>query len=320
MNFHLDPIVVLYDESGKRIAYQDDPAINSAKRPANVDPHLVVDLNPGRYTALVRDNAFRGDPAFAYRLIMKRAEPDFTAGTVGTDETLFRGRDTVLTIRVRRLEGWNTPVEVWAENLPPGVTGPGVVMVPPIPTHYKGTCGEDIVLDGTEVEFPLKVVSDAPGGLSEIRFKARGVMDGRTVEHAVHANYFWTSTQKVWGPAEAVPLFATVADAPKLVMDAPDRVTAARDKPGSVKVVITRLDGGEAPLELRGVEVGAGLVLEPATVPAGATLADVRFTASGGSPASFVLEGVADGRVLGRLHPVVVDTSVRGARAEVDEN
>src|SRR6185295_3814629 len=150
---------------------------NSGKRPANVDPHLGVDLKPGRYTAMVRDNAFRGDPAFAYRLVMKRAEPDFTAGTVGTDETLFRGKQTVVTVRVRRLEGWNTPVEVWAENLPAGVTGPAKVIVPVEPTHYKGTRGEDILLDGTEVEFPLKVAADAAGGLRQIQFKARGVMD-----------------------------------------------------------------------------------------------------------------------------------------------
>ena len=183
MNFSLDPIVVLYDETGTRIAYQDDPAVNSGKRPANVDPHLVVDLKPGRYTAFVRDNAFRGGEAFAYRLVMKKVAPDFTAGIVGTDETLFRGKENILTVRVRRLEGWNTPVEVWAENLPAGVTGPEKVVVPAVATHYKGTCGEDIALDGTEIEYPLHVAADAAGGLSQIRFRARGVMDGHTVEH-----------------------------------------------------------------------------------------------------------------------------------------
>jgi hypothetical protein len=322
MNFDLDAIVVVYDESGKRIAYQDDPAINSGKRPANLDPHLAVDLKAGRYTVLVRDNAFRGGAAFAYRLVMKRAEPDFTAGTVGTDETLFRGKEMKVIVRVRRLEGWNTPVEVWAENLPAGVTGPAKVTVPPAPTHYKGTCGEDIVLDGTEVEFPLTVASDAPGGLSQIRFRARGVMDGRIVEHAVQANYSWSSTQKIWGPAETSPLYATVTDAPKLVMDVPDRVPAPRGKPGTVKVVVTRLDGGDAPLELRAVQVPAGLVLAPVTVQAGATLADVPFTASAEAPVTIVLEGVAAGRVLGRSHPIVLDTTAKGAAPKVvtDEN
>ena len=81
LGFHMDPIVIVYDESGKRIAYQDDPTTNSGKEPANVDPHLVVHLQPGRYTAAVRDNAFLGDPNFPYRLTVKKAEPDFTAGS-----------------------------------------------------------------------------------------------------------------------------------------------------------------------------------------------------------------------------------------------
>ena len=79
----MDPIVIVYDESGKRIAYQDDPTTNSGKEPANVDPHLVVHLATGRYTAAVRDNAFLGDPNYPYRLTVKKAEPDFTAGVVG---------------------------------------------------------------------------------------------------------------------------------------------------------------------------------------------------------------------------------------------
>jgi len=320
LNFALDPIVILYDEAGKRIAYQDDPAVNSGKRPANVDPHLVVDLKPGRYTALVRDNAFRGDAAFAYRLVMKRAEPDFTAGTVGTDETLFRGKHTVVTVRVRRLEGWNTPVEVWAENLPAGVTGPAKVVVSPAATHFKGTCGEDIALDGTEIEFPLQVSADAPVGLSRIRFRARGVMDGHTVEHVVHANYSWTSTQKIWGPAETVELYATIAEAPKLVMDVADRVSVLPGKPGTIKVVVTRLDESAAPLQLRAMQLASGLVLEPVMVSTGITLVDVGFTAAA-VPASLVLEGVVAGHLLGKTHPIAIDAANRAApKVTVDEN
>jgi hypothetical protein len=319
LNFDLDPIVILYDASGKRIAYQDDPAINSGKRPANVDPHLVVDLKPGKYTALVRDNAFRGGEAFAYRFTMKRAEPDFTAGTVGTDETLFRGKDTKLIVRVRRLEGWNTPVEVWTENLPPGVTGATRIVVPPVATHYKGTCGEDIALDGTEVEFPLHVAADAPIGLYQVRLRARGLMDGRAVEQVVRANYSWTSTQKIWGPAEGVEWHVTIADAPKLVLDVPDRVSAATGKPGSIKVVVTRLDDGEGPLQLR-TEQSSDVAIEPATVPAGATLADVYFTGPE-KPTSIVLEGVAGGVVLGKTHPIFIDNSNRAApKGTSDEN
>jgi hypothetical protein len=225
-----------------------------------------------------------------------------------------------VSVRVRRLEGWNTPVEVWAVTLPSGVTGPAKVVVPPIATHYKGTCGEDIALDGTEIEFPLHVSADAPGGLSQIRFRARGVMDGRTVEHVVHANYSWTSTQKIWGPAETVELFATIADAPELVLDVPDRVSGLPGKPATFKVIVTRLDQSDAPLQLRAVRLPAGLVLDPVMVPAGATLVDIPFTAAAGT-APFALEGVAMGHVLGTTHPVTIDTAGRAApKVTPDEN
>jgi hypothetical protein len=119
-----DPLVLIYDENGKRLAYQDDPTTNTGKEPANMDPHLVFTLpKAGRYIAAVRDAQFRGDPAFLYRLTMKEAEPDFSLRVIGADETLYRGRTNHVLVRVRRLEGWNAPVEVWAENLPPGRHG-----------------------------------------------------------------------------------------------------------------------------------------------------------------------------------------------------
>ncbi len=323
LDTHLDPIVVLYDQSGKRIAYQDDPTpTNSAKRPANVDPHLVVKLEPGRYTAWVRDNAYRGDPTFAYRFTVKRAEPNFTAGIVGSDETLFRGRETILTVRVRRVEGWNVPVEILAESLPPGVTAPGKVIVPVEPTHYKGTCAEDNILDGTEVEFPLTVAADAPLALSKIKLRARGVMEGRTVEHPVIANYWWKNLQKIWGTAQTPELYATTFDRPELIFDAPDRVAARPSNQGTVKLVVTRLDGGSAPLEIHASSSPAGVSVESVTVAAGTTLAEVKVTASAEMPGSIVLEGVSAGKVLGRSHPILVDTAARAAAPQVisDDN
>ncbi len=322
LNFDLDPMVAIYDAAGERIAYQDDPTTtNSGKRPANLDPHLVVPLKPGTYTALVRDNAFRGDPAFAYRFTMKRAVPDFEAGTVGTDETLFQGKDAVITVRVRRLEGWNTPIELWAENLPPGITGPAKVMVPVEPTHFKGTCGEDNILDGTEVDFPLHVAEGTAAQLSQIRFRSRGVMDGKTVEHSVQANYWWKGPQKIWGFAETSSLYATVASAPKLVLGVPDHVAAPAGVETTIPVVITRLDGGSDAMELHAVNVPEGITVQSATVRPGGTLAALKVTSRGGPPVKIVLEGVAAGKILGASHPIVIDAAAKPAKQEVtDEN
>jgi hypothetical protein len=320
LGFMLDPMLAIYDESGKRIAWQDEPTTNTGRKPVNLDPHLVFHLpKAGRYMAMVRDSQYRGDPNYVYRFTLKPAEPDFTATIVGTDETLLRGRENVVTVLVRRLEGWNTPVEIRAENLPPGVTAKPVV-APPVNTPYKNTCGEDHVLDGTSVEIALAVDGSAPDSFSQIRFRARGVMDGKTVEHEAAARYWWKIRQNVVGYAETRPLYATIADAPRLVLTAPDRVSVARGKTEKIKVVIARMDDGNQPLEIE-ADAAVGIAVEPATVAPGGTLAEIRVTNSADGPASLTLVGKVAGKAIGYSHPIAIDGAAKPAAKETaDEN
>ena len=123
----------------------------------------------------------------------------------------------------------------------------------------------------------------------------------------------------IWGPAETPELYATVFDPPDVVLDVPDRVAAPRGK-GTVKVVITRLDDGKAPLELHAVNAPAGVVVEPATVQPGGTLADLKVTAPADAPVTIVLEGTTAGKVLGRTHPILIDTAARAAAAQVNSD
>jgi hypothetical protein len=308
LNFLLDPMVAIYDESGKRLAWQDEPTTNTGRDMANLDPHLTVHLpQAGRYTAMVRDAAFRGDPTFAYRFTMKRAEPDFTLKVIGTDETLYRGKENIVTVRFRRLGGWNAPIEIWAEDLPEGVTAPKVV-APPINTAFRNTCGEEHVLDGANVDIPLVVAAGAPLTLKQIRFRGRGVMDGRTVEHDAYTRYTWRVNQKIIGDAQTGLLYATIADAPQLVLGTPDKVAVAAGKSGSIKVVVTRLDEDTAPLEIA-AEGPDGIVVEPATVQAGTTLAELKVTSSAVRPATVVLIGKSAGKVLGKSNPIVIGSN-----------
>jgi len=319
LGFMLDPMVAIYDESGQRIAYQDEPTTNTGRDPANLDPHLVVALSkPGRYTAMVRDNAFRGDPTYAYRLTLKRAEPSFSLKVIGSDETLFRGRENIVALRVRRLEGWNTPVEVWAEDLPEGVTAPKIV-VQPVNTPFRNTCGEEHVLDGTNVDVPIQVAVNTPLALSQIRFKGRGIMDGRTVEREAYTRYWWRVNQKVMGDSQTGRLHVTIADPPELVLSAADKVTVARGKAASIKVLVDRFDAGNVPLEIA-AEAPKGVVVEPATVQGSATTAVVKVTSTMDHPASVILLGKAGGRLLGKSHPIVIDPSGKAASQEANES
>jgi hypothetical protein len=304
LGFLTDPLVAIYDESGKRLAYQDDPTTNTGKEPANLDAHLVFRLpKAGRYIAMVRDAQFRGDPAFAYRLTIKEAEPDFSLRVVGTDDTLFRGRENRILVRVRRLEGWDAPVEVRALNLPPGVTARPAVAEPKN-TPYTGTCGEIHYLDGTNVEMVLEVAKDAPLNLAEIRFAGRGTYAGKSVERLSRSRYFRTRIRHI-GDAEEDALRVTVADAPSVVLATPQSLSLGKDNQAELTAVVTRLDGGAGgPLELSIEAAAGGLSAEPVSVPVADTRAAVKLRASAKAAGEFVLVARVNGQVAGRSHPI----------------
>ncbi|PYV40202.1 MAG: hypothetical protein DMG06_20965, partial [Acidobacteria bacterium] len=97
--------------------------------------------------------------------------------------TLYRDKTALLPVRVRRFGGWSTPIEVWAENLPPGVTSEKMTAEPK-DTIVKDNCALDRKLDGTNVLLPIHVAATAPAGDYPIRLRARGLMDGKVVEHS----------------------------------------------------------------------------------------------------------------------------------------
>lgn len=308
LGFLLDPLVAIYDEDGTRLAYQDDPTTNTGKEPANLDPHLVYTLpKPGRYIAMVRDAQFRGDPVFLYRLTIKTAEPDFSIHVVGTSETWYRGRTNDLRVIVRRLEGWNQPIEVWAEGLPKGVHAKPVVAEPKNST-YTGTCGETHYLDGTDVELQFAVDRDAPLNVAEVRIRGRGVINSSVVEREGRTRYFKSRIRHI-GDSEEPDLRAVIADAPGVVLEVP-RTLALKNNAASFTAIVTRLDeGSQEPLELSLEAVTDGLRIEPVQVPVKSTRADIKLQAADTAPGEFVLVGSAGGVVIGKSHPIRVRSS-----------
>lgn len=304
LGYLTDPLVAIYDETGKRLAYQDDPTTNTGKEPANMDPHLVFRLpKAGRYMAMVRDAQFRGDPAFLYRLTLAKAEPDFELRVVGTDETLYRGRTVPVLVRVRRLAGWNAPVEVWAENLPSGVQVQPVIAEPKN-TPYTGTCGETHYLDGTNVEMRFTVDRDAPLNVAQLRFRGRGVFEGRTVERMARTRYFRSRIRHI-GDAEEEDMRAVVTDAPAVVLDVPQNLTLTKDSTAAFTAIVTRLDERkDEPLELSLEGAADGLLMEPLSVPSATTRANVTLRAAAKAPGEFVLVARVGGAVVGKSYPI----------------
>ena len=300
LGYLTDPLVALYDESGNRLAWQDDPTTNTGKEPANLDPHLVFRLpRAGRYTAMIRDAQFRGDPAFLYRLTIKKADPDFSLRVVGTDDTLYRGHTNTILVRVRRLEGWNEPVEVYVPHLPPGVSVQPVVAEPKN-TPYTGTCGETHYLDGTNVEMQITVAPDAPPLAGPLEFRGRS----RGVERIARTRYFRARIRHI-GDAEEDHLRVTIADAPGAVLTVPPALALGKDHTAALTVIVTRLDEGRAePLDLAIEAAADGITATAAPVPPTTTRAELRLRAEAKAPGEFVVVARRAGAVIGRSHPI----------------
>jgi len=180
---------------------------------------------------------------------------------------------------VRRNGGWNTPVDVWAEDLPAGITAEKVTAEPK-DTIVKDNCALDRRLDGTNVLLPFHVAAGAPPGNYAIRLRARGTMEGRTVDHIAEILYKWESAGKVTGPIEKQELLATIIDLPPVVLDPPETLTLSSGKPGRLRVLVSRFDGGKTPLTLVPEPALPGVKFENNVLPPGANQIELRVTAS----------------------------------------
>ena len=109
-------------------------------------------------------------------------------------------------------------------------------------------------------------------------------MDGKTTEHSAEVFYRWESVGKITGPTEEQKILVTITDLPPIVLEPPETLSLSPGKPGRLRVLVTRFDGGKTPLtiapdpELPGVQFERN-VLEP-----GATQIELRVTASGKVP------------------------------------
>lgn len=281
LGFLDDPLVAVYTQDGKLLASHDDRLQQNGDEPPNLDPYLVYTFEKaGRYIAMIRDCAERGNPNYVYRLAVYSARPDFDLESLTPELTLYRGRTVLLPLRVRRFGGWSSPVDVWVENFPAGVTGEKMTAEPK-DTIVKDNCALDRQLDGTNVKLPLHVAADAPAGDYPLRLHARGVMDGRVVEHSAAILYWWEHVGKVTGQIEEQKLIATVTDLPPVVFEAPESVSVAPGKVARLQFLVRRYDDGKAPLRIEPETPIPGVKFENNEVPPGKPNAELKLTATG---------------------------------------
>jgi hypothetical protein len=276
-----DPVVVVYTADGQFVASADDRLQQNGSQPPNLDPYLIYKFEKaGRYVAMIRDSAERGSPNYIYRLAIYPIEPDFDMKGLSPQITLYRGKTGLLPVRVRRLGGWDQPIEVWAEDLGPGVTSAHKIAEPK-DTIVKDNCALERKLDGTDVLVPLQAAADARAEGRPIRLHARGTMDGKTVEHTAEILYLWESVGKVTGPTEDQQVVSTVTSLPAVLLDTPESVALSPGQVVRLKVLVQRFDGGKEALKIEPEPALPGVKFENNVVEPGSSHVELRVSAAG---------------------------------------
>jgi hypothetical protein len=273
-------VVAVYTPEGQLVASDDDRLQQNGSQPPNLDPYLVHKFEKaGRYIVAIRDSAERGSPDYVYRLAIYPVMPDFDLKGLTPQITLYRGKTGQLPVRVRRLGGWDTPIEIWAEDLGAGITTEHQTAEPK-DTIVVDNCALKRKLDGTDVMLPLHVEAGAPTGSRAIRLRARGVMAGKTIEHTAEILYLWESVGKITGPVEDQQVMATVTSLPGVLLDTPETLTLSPGKVSRVKVRVERFDGGTAPLTLQPEPALESVKFENNLLESGAAQVELRVTAT----------------------------------------
>lgn len=234
----LDPAITVYDSSGGVVAYMDETAPNGFdKEPPSLDFYLVHTFErDGRYRLEMRDAGLRGRDDFVYRLSVSHANPSFEVAVLTNQITVLPGQPAQLPVRIRRLGGWNTPIEVWVEGLPEGVSCKKVI-AEPVNTRFRGTFGEDFFFDGTNVDLTLEASEAAIFGASKLCVKARGIVEDKGIEHTASIFYPWQQTGYLRGSTAEGLVLMTVASAPLFDLESPATLTLA--PAGSAELVLT---------------------------------------------------------------------------------
>ena len=159
-----DPYLVVVDDKGTRVAELDDYGQRMNAFDGHLrDPSGTVNLNAKRkYRVLVQDRYRRGGARFQYVLTVHKPVPDFyvavihsqNPGPAGT--TVWRGGAAYLDVIIHQKDGFNGPVTLTAEGLPPGLHA--------LPTSSSDTRGT----------FVLWADADAPQWTGTVKLFATG--------------------------------------------------------------------------------------------------------------------------------------------------
>ncbi len=157
----------------------------------------------GEYSVRIEDVRGLGGPEFGYHLLVRRPEPGFQLLASNENPNIPRGGNVSLTVEAIRKDGFDSPIEVEAFDLPSGVTSTRTIIEP----------------DAYAAELLLMASDNAPE-VSPPTWKLRA----RAVSNSGSHEESWT----ILDPGGPVSGFITVIPRPNLEITAsPQLVTIA---------------------------------------------------------------------------------------------
>jgi hypothetical protein len=172
-----DPYVVLVDEKGNRVQEFDDFGHRMGPFDGHLrDPSGSLNLNANKkYRVLVQDRYRRGGPRHQYVLQIRKPTPDFFLAAINPQNpapaglNIWKGGAAYLHLINHQRDGWNEPITITAEGLPPGVHAA------PTSLLQENQCGFVLWADENAAEFtgPIKLIATAKRAEETIRREVR---------------------------------------------------------------------------------------------------------------------------------------------------
>jgi hypothetical protein len=179
----------------------------------------------GEYVVRLRDSRGLSGPDYAYRLTIAEPAPDFTLFVSPSNPNVPRGGRVPVVVSAFRHDGFDGPIEVRLDDLPPGLTAAGGVILP----------GHNAVT--------LTLAADEHAGDTTAPLRASGAsrIDGELTERLAMAD-------------EPVSVITTAAPPDlRIVSVEPSRIELRPGEQAQVSVAVARQNGfaGRVPLTVQ---------------------------------------------------------------------
>lgn len=164
---HLDPVITLRDEPGKKLAENDDTVGAYGTLIGNPDSTLFYTPEKNQLLTLtVQDRTRRGGPSHQYRLKVANEKPAFQLFTTPENFSVERGGSAEIIVHMAREQGFDGEATIWFEDMPSGIEAPRGTFR----KHQKfepNADGAEMIIP--QIKFRLDVPKSTEAGVYPIR-------------------------------------------------------------------------------------------------------------------------------------------------------